>query len=152
MTTDESAVSSPPRWQGSRNRFLLIQLFRAGLWLPVSQTILWIAGGVRDGKFVEWATGELGQPGDDIVLLVLAALFATLALLPVLIAASDARWVRIVVFGIGILLLLFAAKDWIGFQSPLPYQLVLKALHTPLAAVGCWVCWRWIREDSPRST
>lgn len=147
MTTDISTVASPPGWRLTRDRFLLIQLFRAGLWLPVTQTILWIAGGVRDGKFVEWATGELGPSGDDSALLVLAALFATLALLPVLIAASDAPWVRIVVFAISILLVLFAAKDWIGYQSPLPYQLLLKTLHTTLAIVGCWISWRWLRAD-----
>ncbi|MFT3876918.1 MAG: hypothetical protein QM708_10935 [Propioniciclava sp.] len=136
----------------TKNRFLLIQIFRAGLWLPVIQTILWVAGGVRDGDFVEWATGELGPRGDNTALLVLAGMFAVLALLPVLIAASDARPVRIAVFVISIALVLFATKDWIGYQSPLPYQLLLKALHTPLALLGCWIAWSWMREgaeDSP---
>lgn len=79
----------------------------------------------------------------------LTILFTLLAVLPVIVAASAARVVRIAVFGLSLLLLLFALKDWVGYQSPLPYQLILKAVHTPLAIFGCIIAWRWMRETRP---
>jgi hypothetical protein len=66
-------------------------------------------------------------------------------MMPVLIALSDHLVVRLLVFVFSLLFFLAATLDWIGYQSPLPYQLILKVLHTPLAALGAFFAWRWLR-------
>lgn len=130
-----------------RNRFLLIQIFRTGLWLSVIQTLLWVVQGVRDGMFVEWSVHELGPVGDLSGLYALTILFTLLAFMPVLIAWSDGLIVKRFVWTLSVFFLICAFRDWVGYQSPLPYQLILKVAHTSLSVFAIAIAWRWLKQD-----
>mgnify|MGYP000707446163 CR=1 FL=1 len=131
--------------EDERLRSILVQLIRAGLWLPIIQTLLWVVHGVREGVFVEWSITAFGPVGDDTALFFLTVLFTLLALLPVAIATWNNKAVKIFVFAFSILFCLAAIKDWTDVNTSADYQYILKAAHTSLGFVGIWFSFRWMR-------
>lgn len=128
-----------------QHRLIIIQIYRTALWLPVIQTVLWLVHGVRDGTFVEWSTMELGPVGDLSGLYTLTILFTALAVVPLIVSISDHTLVRWGTLVFSILFVLASSMDWVGEQSPIPYQIILKVAHGAVALVGVWFAWRWVR-------
>jgi hypothetical protein len=135
----EMAMSS------ERLRIIMMQIFRTALWLNVIQTVLWLVHGVRDGTFVAWSTHELGPVGDISGLWTLTILFTVLALLPLVIAITDHAAVRWGVFILSLAYVYLSAQDWVGWQSPTPYQKILKVAHGTVGLSGVWFAWKWAR-------
>lgn len=126
-------------------RLIMIQVFRTALWLPVIQTVLWLVHGVRDGTFVDWSTMELGPVGDLTGLYTLTILFGVLAVMPLILAVSDHAVVRWFTFVISLLFVYASSRDYVGHQSPIPYQMILKVGHSAVALVSVWFAWKWVR-------
>lgn len=126
-------------------RLIIIQALRTGLWIPVIQTLLWLVHGGRDGTFQQWSVSALGSDGNE-GFWVLCILWLSLALLPLLIAASDQKWVRWLTFGFSMFFALAAGLDWVGEQNSQTYQYPLKVAHTALAVAMVWFCRRWLQS------
>ncbi len=129
-------------------RLMIIQALRTGLWIPVIQTLLWLVHGGRDGSFQEWSRAALGTEGTA-ALWVLCILWLSMAVLPLVIAASNHPWVRRFTLAFSLFFFLAASMDWVGEQNSENYQYPLKVAHTLLAAAMVWLCWQWNR-NTPR--
>lgn len=135
--------------EDDRIRSILVQIMRAGLWLPVIQTLLWVVHGVREGAFVEWSIIAFGPIGDNMAFYTLTILFTMLAVLPVVIATWNNKGVKIFVLVFSVLFMFSALKDWTDANTSADYQYILKAAHTVLAIFGVWMSFRWLKTMGP---
>jgi hypothetical protein len=138
-----------------RLRLLLVELIKAGYYITIAQTVLWLLHAGRDGNMQEWLTRGLGGGHDSSPFWALMIVWLLFPVISILITFSNARAVRWAVLAYCAFGALASAADWIGDGNSAEvvetYQYPLKVAHGLAIALVLIAAIKWLRYPVRRS-